>query len=83
MRCTRRFCGKRGPPHSFIPTSTTNQPHDSVPSDLPSPLAGADCVVKGDSKVRCIAAASILAKVTRDRIMVGAGTESMRALLLE
>jgi ribonuclease HII len=27
------------------------------------------CVIKGDSKVRCIAAASILAKVTRDRIM--------------
>ncbi len=26
-------------------------------------------VIKGDSKVRCIAAASILAKVTRDRIM--------------
>lgn len=27
------------------------------------------CVVKGDQKVRCIAAASIIAKVTRDRIM--------------
>lgn len=26
-------------------------------------------IIKGDSKVRCIAAASILAKVTRDRIM--------------
>lgn len=27
------------------------------------------CVVKGDQKVRCIAAASIIAKVTRDRLM--------------
>jgi ribonuclease HII len=33
-------------------------------------IAG-ECVVKGDTKVRCIAAASVLAKVTRDRIMVG------------
>lgn len=30
----------------------------------------AECIVKGDQKVRCIAAASILAKVTRDRLMV-------------
>lgn len=29
----------------------------------------AECIVKGDQKVRCIAAASILAKVTRDRMM--------------
>ena len=28
------------------------------------------CIVKGDSKVACIAAASIVAKVTRDRMMV-------------
>lgn len=28
------------------------------------------CIIKGDQKVRCIAAASIIAKVTRDRIMV-------------
>ncbi|MBI4121769.1 MAG: ribonuclease HII [Parcubacteria group bacterium] len=27
------------------------------------------CIVKGDRKVRCIAAASIIAKVTRDRLM--------------
>ncbi len=27
------------------------------------------CIVKGDQKVRCIAAASIIAKVTRDRLM--------------
>lgn len=27
------------------------------------------CIIKGDQKVRCIAAASIIAKVTRDRIM--------------
>ncbi|MCR5846069.1 MAG: ribonuclease HII [bacterium] len=30
------------------------------------------CIVKGDGKVACIAAASIVAKVTRDRIMVEA-----------
>lgn len=30
------------------------------------------CIVKGDSKVACIAAASIVAKVTRDALMVGA-----------
>ncbi len=29
------------------------------------------CVVKGDAKVACIAAASIVAKVTRDALMVG------------
>ena len=28
------------------------------------------CVIKGDSRVRCIAAASILAKVTRDKFMI-------------
>lgn len=27
------------------------------------------CIIKGDRKVRCIAAASIIAKVTRDRLM--------------
>jgi ribonuclease HII len=31
------------------------------------------CVVKGDQRVRCIAAASILAKVTRDRLMAELG----------
>ena len=30
------------------------------------------CIVKGDAKVACIAAASIVAKVTRDRLMVEA-----------
>lgn len=29
----------------------------------------AECIIKGDQKVRCIAAASIIAKVTRDRMM--------------
>ena len=51
---------------------------NQVPKGLPMALEGerggggsrVECVVKGDSKVRCIAAASILAKVTRDRIMV-------------
>jgi ribonuclease HII len=28
------------------------------------------CIIRGDQKVRCIAAASIIAKVTRDRLMV-------------
>ena len=31
----------------------------------------AEAVIKGDGKIACIAAASILAKVTRDRLMVG------------
>jgi len=34
----------------------------------------AEAVVKGDGKIACIAAASILAKVTRDRMMVEMGT---------
>lgn len=38
-----------------------------LPRDLPCP---AQTVVKGDGKVMSIAAASIIAKVTRDRIMV-------------
>jgi ribonuclease HII len=37
-----------------------------LPKDMPCP---ADAIVKGDSREYCIAAASILAKVTRDRIM--------------
>jgi ribonuclease HII len=36
---------------------------------LPAPVLG---VRKGDQVMRCVAAASIIAKVTRDRIMVGA-----------
>jgi ribonuclease HII len=38
-----------------------------LPQDLPCP---ADCLIKGDARVLSIAAASIVAKVTRDRIMV-------------
>ena len=42
--------------------------------DVPKPLAGrAEAVVQGDSKVPQIAAASILAKVLRDRLMVRLG----------
>jgi len=60
---------------------------NQVPKGLPAGLEGGregggaarvECVVKGDSKVRCIAAASILAKVTRDRIMVSEGREGGR-----
>jgi ribonuclease HII len=40
------------------------------PSDLPM-----ETVVKGDAKFACIAAASILAKVTRDRLMVAYDAE--------
>lgn len=43
-------------------------PH--VPKDLPEYVKGKQGVVKGDSRVYAIACASILAKVTRDRIMV-------------
>jgi ribonuclease HII len=38
-----------------------------LPQDLPCP---ADCLIKGDARALSIAAASIVAKVTRDRIMV-------------
>ncbi|MFZ4507011.1 MAG: ribonuclease HII [Fimbriimonas sp.] len=38
-----------------------------VPPGLPCP---AEAVIKGDAKVACIAAASILAKCARDRVMV-------------
>jgi|EP00982_Pelagococcus_subviridis_P006185 ribonuclease HII len=38
---------------------------------VPEPLKGrAEAIVKGDAKSVCIAAASVLAKVTRDRMMV-------------
>jgi len=37
---------------------------------IPNWAYSAEAVVKGDSRVECIAAASILAKVTRDREMV-------------
>lgn len=33
------------------------------------------CIVKGDAKIACIAAASIVAKVTRDELMVAADAE--------
>jgi len=38
---------------------------------IPEPLKGsAEAIVKGDAKSVCIAAASVLAKVTRDRMMI-------------
>jgi ribonuclease HII len=41
----------------------------ALPSTMPAPVLG---VRKGDQLVACVAAASIIAKVTRDQIMVGA-----------
>ena len=41
-----------------------------VPKDLPCP---GEAVIKGDSRVLAIAAASIVAKVARDRLMTNAG----------
>jgi ribonuclease HII len=40
---------------------------NKIPADLPCP---ADALVKGDARCLSIAAASIVAKVTRDRMMV-------------
>lgn len=48
------------PPHHVLVDG------NKVPKDLPCP---ATCVIKGDSTSLSIAAASIIAKVTRDRIM--------------
>ena len=39
-----------------------------VPQDMP---CGAEALVRGDSREYCIGAASVLAKVTRDRLMRG------------
>lgn len=54
-------------------------PMDKVLVDgnrLPSVLTpGWECVIKGDATYQCIAAASILAKVERDRIMVAYADE--------
>lgn len=44
---------------------------NKLPKDLPCP---AEAVVKGDAHVACIAAASIIAKVARDAMMVEAAT---------
>eukprot|EP01035_Chromulina_nebulosa_P009446 gene9446-12763_t len=43
---------------------------NKVPSDLPDDALSKVAVVKGDSRIYSIAAASIIAKVTRDRLMV-------------
>jgi len=40
---------------------------NKAPSNLPCP---SDCIIKGDGKSASIAAASIVAKVTRDKLMV-------------
>lgn len=43
---------------------------NKVPSDLPDDALSKVAVIKGDSRIYSIAAASIIAKVTRDRLMV-------------
>ena len=43
---------------------------NKVPQDMPTALYRSESVVKGDAKCYSIAAASIIAKVTRDRIML-------------
>lgn len=40
---------------------------NKIPKDINIDI---DCLVKGDEKLACISAASILAKVTRDRLMI-------------
>ena len=71
---------------------------NKVPCDLPETALSKVAVIKGDSKIYSIAAASIIAKVTRDRLMVefdkqfpiygfakhkGYPTASHRSILLE
>lgn len=47
-----------------------------IDGDWPPPTRHpVECVVKGDSKYACIAAASILAKTERDRIMIALSSE--------
>ena len=48
------------------------QPHEALidGNRLPNLLIPAQAIIKGDSKVKAISAASILAKVERDKIMV-------------
>lgn len=55
-RCLARL----NPPRAFVDGNV-------VPKGLPFPT---EAVVKGDGKLACVAAASILAKATRDRLMV-------------
>jgi len=60
MLAMRRAAGR-------LPTTPTQALVDGNRApDLPMPVT---CIVKGDAKVPAIAAASIVAKVTRDRIM--------------
>jgi ribonuclease HII len=60
MAAMSRAIAKVAPPRVYVDGNR-------LPPDLACP---AEAVVKGDGKIACIAAASILAKVTRDRLMV-------------
>lgn len=62
MLCMRRAVAELGVTPSMVLVDGNR-----IPEELPAP---AESIVGGDGKAACIAAASILAKVTRDRLMV-------------
>ncbi len=66
-------CMKRVVEQQVVPPGTKSEYHALVDGNrLPKGLEiSADAVVKGDDRCYCIAVASIVAKVTRDRIMHG------------
>ena len=51
------------------PPTVVDPPLDALLPERLGPIHTAQPVIKGDSKVFCIAAASLVAKVTRDRLM--------------
>ncbi|GBG25127.1 Ribonuclease HII [Hondaea fermentalgiana] len=65
LRAMSRAVAALSPSADFV---LIDGPH--LPKDLPASVQGKEAVIKGDSKIYAIACASILAKVTRDRIMV-------------
>lgn len=60
LEAMARALGRLAPERAFVDGNV-------VPQGLPFP---AEAVVKGDGKLACVAAASILAKTARDRLMV-------------